>query len=133
MKAHKEGTVNVLQILRPVLWGTAFGALICLLLLFVMAAILTAQNVPQAAVTPMALVAAAIGAFLGGLIAARIAREKGLLIGALTGLLLFVILAIAGFIFVRDAHGSSAILKAAIFLACGAVGGIVGVNLRRRR
>ena len=63
----------------------------------------------------------------------RLAREKGLLIGALTGLLLFVILAIAGFIFVRDAHGSSAILKAAIFLACGAVGGIVGVNLRRRR
>ncbi len=133
MKARKEDTAMVLKILRPVLWGTVFGALICLLLLFVMAAILTANNVPQAAVTPMAIVAAAIGAFLGGLIAARIAREKGLLIGALTGLLLFVIMAIAGFIFVQDVRGSYAILKAAIFLACGAVGGIVGVNLQRRR
>ena len=64
----------VKRFLRPVIIGAVVGALCCTLLLAVMAAIVASQDIPKAAITPMAIVAAAAGAFFGGFAAARIAK-----------------------------------------------------------
>ena len=64
----------VKRFLRPVIIGAVVGALCCTLLLAVMAAIVASQDIPKAAITPMAIVAAAAGAFFGGFAAARHAR-----------------------------------------------------------
>ena len=74
MKSHKEdSSAMVKRFLRPVIIGAVVGALCCTLLLAVMAAIVASQDIPKAAITPMAIVAAAAGAFFGGFAAARIA------------------------------------------------------------
>ena len=123
----------VKRFLRPVIIGAVVGALCCTLLLAVMAAIVASQDIPKAAITPMAIVAAAAGAFFGGFAAARIAREKGLLIGGACGLLLFILVALAGFAFLKEIRGAYILVKLAVMLVLSALGGVIGVNLRKRR
>ncbi len=132
MKTHKEDSAMVKKILRPLIIGVTVGAVCCVLALMAMAAIMAAKDIPKAAVTPMAIVAAAFGAFLGGAAAARISKEKGLLYGAGCGLLLFLLVMIAGFAILRDVRGTLLFVKLAVLVGCGAVGGIVGVNVKRR-
>lgn len=132
VKTHKEDSAMVKRILRPLIAGVVVGALCCVLVLVVMAAIMAAKDIPKVAVTPMAVVAAAFGAFIGGMAAAKISKEKGLLYGAGCGLLLFLLVMIAGFAVLRDVRGTLLIVKLAVLVGCGAVGGIVGVNMKRR-
>ena len=117
---------------RPVLWGVALGGVVTTLLLLLMALLMTVKDFPQASITPLATVAAAIGAFIGGLTAARIAKQQGLLIGALCGALLYAIILLTGLAHAGELQASSVFIKWAILIACGAVGGIIGVNLKRR-
>ena len=134
MKSHKEdSSAMVKRFLRPVIIGAVVGALCCTLLLAVMAAIVASQDIPKAAITPMAIVAAAAGAFFGGFAAARIAKEKGLLIGGACGLLLFILVALAGFAFLKEIRGAYILIKLAVMLVLSALGGVIGVNLRKRR
>ena len=134
MKSHKEdSSAMVKRFLRPVIIGAVVGALCCTLLLAVMAAIVASQDIPKAAITPMAIVAAAAGAVFGGFAAARIAKEKGLLIGGACGLLLFILVALAGFAFLKEIRGAYILVKLAVMLVLSALGGVIGVNLRKRR
>ena len=131
MKSRSEDTVMVKKILRPVLVGACMGAVVCLLLLLLMAAVIAAVDVPKAAITPLAVVASAVGAFVGGIVAAKIAKEKGLLFGAACGLILFVLVLVAGFAVLKEVRGSFAVAKLFILIGCGAIGGILGVNSRK--
>ncbi len=132
MKARNEDTAMVKRFVRPVLVGALVGALSCLVMLLVMAAVMAAVDVPKVAVTPLAIAAGAFGAFISGLVGARIAKEKGWLFGAACGLLLFVMVLIAGFAVLKDVRGASLAAKLATMVICGAIGGIIGVNTRKR-
>lgn len=116
----------------PVLWGVGIGGVLCVLFLLLMAAVMTALDMPASAVTPLAITAGAAGALFGGAVAGWLGKTRGWLSGVLTGAVLFVLVAIAGSAFSLEAGWSHQLLKAVIFLLCGAVGGVVGVNLRRR-
>lgn len=131
MKAHNQNGVR--RMLVPMLIGAGVGVLVCTVILLIMAAVMTAVIVPAAVVTPLALAAAALGAFAGGLVAARLSRERGLLYGAGSGLLLFLLVTAAGFALLPETRGALLPLKAALLIGGGALGGVLGVNLRRRR
>ena len=113
---HKEEAPFWGRMAKPVLIGVAAGAV----------------GIPQAAVTPMAVAAAAIGAFVGGFVAARIAKTRGILFGALCGLILYLLVMASGFAVLRDIRGTYAVVKLALMVVSAAVGGILGVNFRRR-
>ncbi len=117
---------------RPVLIGAIVGVVCCLIALLLCAAIMAAQDIPQMAVTPMAVMAAALGAFAGGLVAGKLAKTRGILYGAACGGVLYLLVMIAGFAVLQDIRGVYALVKLAVMIGCGAVGGIVGANLRRR-
>lgn len=129
MKSRGEDTVMVKRFLRPVCIGAFVGAIGCLLVLLLMAAVLAAVDVPKAAITPLAVAAAAFGALIGGIVAAKMAREKGLLLGAACGLVLFLIVLVAGFAVLKEIRGSYVVIKLLVLVGCGAVGGVLGVNL----
>ena len=132
-KSHNEDSAILKRIARPVVIGACVGAIACLLVLLVMAAVMAAQNIPKAAITPMAIVAAAFGSFIGGIVAAKISGEKGLLYGAVAGLQLYVVVIIAGFSVLQDVRGATILIKLAVMVCSSAVGGIIGVNMKRRR
>ena len=133
MKSHKEdNTAMVKRMLRPIIIGAVVGAICCALLLLIMAAVMAAQDIPKSAITPMAVVAAAAGSFIGGIVSARIAKERGLLFGAASGLLLYLLVAIAGFALLKEIRGMFILIKLAVMVGSAAIGGVLGVNMRKR-
>ena len=105
---------------------------LCLLILLVMAAVMAGGTIPAWAVSPMAIGAAAVSSLAGGWVASRLSRERGLLYGAATGLLLFLLTVAAGFTLLQGLRDSVLLVKLAMMVVAGAVGGILGVNSRRR-
>lgn len=132
MKSRGEDTVMVKRFLRPVLLGVCVGALVCVVVLLLLAVLLTVTDIPKAAVTPMAVAAAGIGAFFGGLTAGALAKEKGWLFGLTTGAVLYLLIFLMALPRLPEVSGSYALIKLLILIGCGAVGGMVGVNTRRR-
>lgn len=132
MKTHKEEPV-MFKWLRPVFFGTVIGMLCCLAVLLIFAMVMAARDIPQAAITPMAVVAAAIGAFVGGFMSARSAGSRGLAYGAACGALMYLLILIAGFSLLQYVNGWFAVMKLFAVVASAAVGGVYGVNRRRHR
>lgn len=132
MKTRKEESA-LSKWLRPVLIGTVAGVLCCLAVLLMFALLMAARDVPQSAVTPMAVTAAAVGAFFGGFISARAAGSRGLAYGAATGALIFLLIVIAGFSFLQDIRGWYAVIKLLVIVISASLGGVYGVNIRRRK
>lgn len=141
MKAHQTHTAHsacqeedsvVSRCVRPVLIGAAVGAFCCLAILMLCAAVMAARDIPQMAVTPMAVIAAAVGSFIGGLVSARAAGSRGIVYGAACGVVLYLLVMIAGFAVLKDIRGIYALVKLAVMVGCAAIGGIIGVNVRRR-
>lgn len=130
---NQDRTPSVLQgKIKPILLGLCVGVLCTTLLLLLMALIVRSVDVPRGAVTPLAVTAAAVGAFAAGLTAALAARRNGLLLGAVCGLVLFLIILVAGNLRFDSVDGSFAAVKAAVLTVAGAIGGVLGVNRRRR-
>lgn len=132
MNTRRENLSVAARIVRPIAFGVGIGVLVCLALLLLAATIMASCQVPQTAVTPVAVAILAVASLVGGFFAARIARERGLLYGAGCGLLLFLITAIAGFGTGEAVQGTLLFLKMALATGCGAGGGVVGVNMKRR-
>ena len=118
---------------RPLLFGTLAGALCTLLLLFAAAALCVATDVPAALVPLLAFCSCAIGAGCGGIVAGKIARKNGWLIGLLCGLCLWLLLSLIGFACVGGTVAAHALVCGAICLLLGAAGGIIGVNVRHNK
>jgi putative membrane protein (TIGR04086 family) len=116
--------------IRPLLFGVAVGIVVCTLLLMLMAAVIQRVDIPAGAALPLAVGAAAAGAFLAGLTAALVAGQRGLLMGAVSGLLLYLPMLVAGLARYSAVDGGASLLKLAVLVAAGAVGGVLGVNRR---
>lgn len=131
MKPDKSEKTAFARYVRPTLLGAAAGTLVCFLLLLIMAAVLTAGDIPKRAVGLMALGAAAAGAFFGAMLCAALAKRRGWLFGlACSGVLLLPVI-IAGWA-VTGQLSALLPLKAAVLLLCGVLGGMLGVNLRKK-
>ena len=121
------------KILRPLWLGVGIGVIVCAIMLLIAAAVMATGVVPASAVTPVALATVTIGAFAGGFAAARLSRERGLLYGAGVGLLLFLLVTIVGMATSQELRGTVMLLKAALTIGFGALGGVLGVNVKTRR
>ena len=131
MRAHDRTPSFFHRWLRPVLVGVAVGLIGCIGLLMLMALIVQSVDVPRAAILPLAIAAAAIGAFLAGLTAAAIAGQKGLLLGAVCGFVLWLLILLAGVARYEGVSGGNALIKLAALLLSGGIGGVLGVNMRK--
>lgn len=131
MSTRKEVSAAT-TILRPLGVGTGVGVIVCAVILLIAAAVMTTGVLPAPAVTAVALAAAAIGAFVGGFVTARLSRERGLLYGAGVGLLLFLLITIVGFVTLQELRGTMMLLKVALTICFGAFGGVLGVNVKKR-
>lgn len=132
MSTRKEVSTAT-KILRPLGIGIGIGVIVCAVILLIAAAIMTTGILPASAVNPVALAAAAIGAFASGFASARLSRERGLLYGAGVGLLLFLLITVVGMLSSQELRGSMMLLKAALTIGFGALGGVLGVNVKTRR
>lgn len=131
-KSHKSQTVQDV-IIRSVLIGSLTGILICVFLLILCAFMFTkSNNLPYVMVQPMTIAIAGIGAFAGGYCSARVSMERGMMCGMMCGFIMFVAMFIAGLISVRESLTMITVIRFTLMLLTGAIGGIVGVNKRKK-
>lgn len=109
--------------------GVAFTSLMgCL---FIFSIIVSKIDVPKGTLAVFSTVSLCVGAYFGGFSCAKKQRKNGLIMGLITGAVMFFVIFISSIIFSKTAlsiSGFSKLLWAVIF---GAIGGIVGVNSKR--
>ena len=132
MNAQQPTRSVLQQWVRPLLIGLCTGVLCCTLLLLLAALAIRSVDVPRAAVTPIALAAAGISALVAGLAAALAAGRRGLVTGLICGVLLALLLLIAGSARSGSIDPGYTTLRTAILTVAGAIGGVLGVNRKRR-
>lgn len=120
------------RVIMPLLFGIVAGFIVSILLLCLLSMILAVKDVPHASIVPLSFVAYAGGAFTGGFLAARLYRSKGMLLGAFSGLVFFLVLYITGAALHELGIGTLALVKLILSILCGCVGGIAAVNIRRK-
>lgn len=126
-------STGVQRLIRPVAVSVLIGAVCCAVILTLMALLLSTRNVPQFAIDPMAIFAIAAGGFASGVCCAKIMRENGLAYGALCGVVLTVVLLLVSLGLKDNGFGIPALLKIAFVMLSSMLGGVLGVNTKRRR
>lgn len=120
--------------IKSVLIGAAVGAIVCTVFLFLFAFLFSVvKTVPQFMIQGIAIFCSVLGAFVAGYTAVRMYRSKGLMYGALSGFLLFLVITIVAFIASRDKFTYLTIIRLLLMVILGAAGGVIGVNKKRRK
>lgn len=118
---------------KAVLIGLLITCAIIMLLTCIFGFVLKmTSGVPYAIIDYVMIVIQGIAVFFGAYIACIIVRSKGLIIGAVIGTLSMLILLCCGFIFSDDSIGILTLIRIAVTLLCGIVGGIAGVNKKEK-
>ena len=121
------------EILRPSVFGGILGIALIILIVSLMALIMSFGIIPIKAAPLMSSVSTALGGFLGGKFAAKKSGKNGIVVGALTGAILFVIFSIFSLIVFKSAPSAATLIRAIIFITSSAVGGIIGVGSSDKR
>jgi len=124
---RSEKTPVAAPILRGMIW--AFGLMAVCALLFSLVLALTNQN--ESSMPTATYVIHALCSLVGGTVAGKKSGARGWYAGGATGILYAALLYLIGFLgFDSELHLQTLVLVAASFLL-GALGGIVGVNLKK--
>lgn len=134
MKGEGNKTaVNWRKIVKVILFGTIIGVILTLLFTALSTVIMVKmQSIIAPAVMPLAIVSVCLGTFGGGYITARLNQSMGMAVGALCGIMVFVIFLGLGAIFGSEL-GLMSLIRLIPAVIAGAIGGILGVNRRKRR
>lgn len=117
-------------LLKPILIGMGVGAVAATGFMLLSALLVYKLSLPLGAMPPMAVAAMGLGSFVGGIAAGLSTKERGLLMGATCGALLYLILLIAGLARTGHVALGYAAVKWAVMTVCSAAGGVLGVNRR---
>lgn len=129
---YYSGGAFILKKYLPYLIGCGVGYLITFALIFIFAFLFLSDTLTADAAPVASIIALSVGAFAGGCISALLKKEKGLVNGAVTGLVMFFItLAIA--LFNDTAFTYYTLIKAVVVLLLSSAGGILGVNKSQKR
>ncbi len=123
-----NATNNMTTMLKAVTFGLLATTVVLLLFSFLMCK----KDVPFMLLNPFSAGLLMLGSFISGYLAARRIRERGMMVGALCGLMIFLLLMLASFMNKFDV-GLIALLKLIIAVVSGAIGGIIGVNAKFKR
>ena len=119
------------KLIKAVSFGSLCGVLGCVLLMCVFAVIMLTSGLLGAEITDYIMIAVtALGALAGGFVAAKLNRGAGLIVGAITGAVIFLLVTIAGISKGGSVSALTGIRAAAVILG-GIAGGICGVKEKK--
>ena len=113
--------------------GAGIGILASVCVLLLLSLVMTARDIPHAFVGPMAVTAMAAGSLLAGYLSSTLLGEKGLLAGAAAGGMIFLAAALSGLAAGSFCLGFQMALRLVTILLAAAVGGVAGVNTKKKR
>ncbi len=111
--------------------GAGIAAVLTLLVFLAAAFVLSYTPLPESAIPYIAYIVQIIGAAVSGFIPAKRAGTRGILTGAASGGLYILIIWLSSSLFSDGiSFGSHILTMIAISVISGAIGGILGVNLK---
>ena len=121
------------QMIKPLLSGFLVSVIASLIITVICAVAATNLSVSDDGLLIMSLICMSLGAFFGGMAAAKIYKEKGFLIGALNGVIFFFLTTVISFALNADTMTYISLIKFIIFTLSSMIGGVIGVNMKRKR
>ena len=132
-KEVSGGAGNIIYALKAAVFS--FAATFTVLFICALAAVYTAAT--DSVISLMTAASSCVCVMWGGFMLSRRIGSRGLLSGAMLGLIYVIVLYLIGCIALgRMTFGIAPVLTGIICIGCGAIGGIIGVNAktgRRRR
>ncbi len=119
--------------IKPLGIGVAVGLLLTALCMVLFAAILAAYDVSDFLVTVFSLTALVLGAVAAGFTASKLYGKNGLLIGMVVGVVLFALILLVSLAINPQSVTIQTLIKLVVTVLCAGLGGILGVNLKRRK
>ena len=123
---------NVLKQWKIVGFSCLVGIGAAFLLLCAFALILSVKDLPHGAITPMAIAAVVVGCFVAGYCAGRTIRAGGLVYGLLCGTVIFLFAFFCELMLIGGGFSILLLYKYIIYISSGMIGGVLGVNKRRK-
>ena len=130
--ASAPDTKNVVKFSRSLAVSVVVGVVLTFIILCAFAALMSVRDLPHSAVVPMSILAVSAGTILSGYCCARILREKGLLWGLGCGTVIFLMAFFCELMLLGQPIGILALYKYIIYAASGMIGGVLGVNKKRK-
>lgn len=133
MHSYTISLKNIFSYLRPYILGVFSAAIINITLITFCSFLLTSSKVfSEEIVLGIIIASDVICAFIGGYIAARIKKEKGIICGAVVGGILFLIILIGAMLNGVEEVTYRTVISFGVLIIFGSLGGIKGVNRKTR-
>ena len=132
MSANKKSFEKPIykKYLTAVALGSAAGIAVLVGAISLFALVLSLGGLTADAAPVFSVAALCVGAFACGFFVSRKLREKGLLMGAVSGIWMFLLFCIIGLLFGKTQLCTPMFFRVIISAVCAAIGGVVGVNVR---
>lgn len=131
--ATESSESGIVRYLKPMIIGLLSGVTTCFVFLCIFAFIVSSRDIPQAMISTLALVAGGLGGFISGFVASKLVRTRGLLVGLICGVVLFLIVLLASVATLKTSFGPIIFVKMTVIVIASAIGGVLGVNSRSKR
>jgi putative membrane protein (TIGR04086 family) len=131
VKMNTTGNANPVKVKSPLFTGLVYAFVFMGICTLVLSLMLWLSNFQEHSLSTAAFVIHAVAVLAGGFTAGRNTLRKGWLNGGSVGLVYTLIIMLVGFLGFDAGLNLQSLLLLAICLAAGAIGGMLGVNMRR--
>lgn len=129
MKDNKNDWLNGL--VMPCVVAMVVSIIVCVIFLLIFAFWLTKSPMSDTAVLVMSLISQGVGVIVGAFFGAKIKGKNGLIVGAITGAILFILFTLI-VIISGKALSVITLIRFAVLILSGVLGGVLGVNIKRK-
>ena len=128
----QENDYSLYDYIKPILSATFIAVFSIAILTSIFSLVLTKIDLPFGLISPTSIAIIGISNFIGTFIAARRFGKKGLFIGLSASITLFIVILLVNLSIQPSGFGSIAIVKGVVTLFAGILGGVLGVNGKKR-
>lgn len=132
-QASQSNNMTVNKYLKSSLFSVVIGEVATMVLLLLFSVLMCNVDIPDAGGAFFVIVATSIGAFFAGYVNGRILKHKGIIAGAICGVMLMTILIILKLAFFIPLPDGITVLKLTLVVVFGIIGGIIGVNKKKQK
>ncbi len=133
MAKNKQAQKAGLGFLKPILISIVTGLAVCFFFMLLFAFILSSGSMSTDLSLIFSMAASGFGALTAGLLCAKLFAQKGMLYGAAAGLAMYLVISLVGAAVTGTGFTAVSGIRLAIILLCAAIGGVMGVNIRKKQ
>lgn len=132
-KSREKSDSTLAKCLKYLAIGCIAGLFLCAALLAVCAFVFVLlKTIPTQAIQAVSIAISALSAMFAGFLSAKLCHSKGLVMGLVSGFILFILVIISAFSTGGQVFTISTAMRFLLMIIGGAFGGVLAVNKRKK-